>query len=104
VEYRECPTEEVSILSDQCESDPCKPERISDVFSRIQEESRVYIMDVNPNANHNAIRQDTYGCGSPHPICLARLQHGPKGWELIQCGQRAAKHPLQSTVAGASGG
>jgi len=63
-----------------------------------------YSTDVNPNVNHDAIRQDTYGCGISHPICIARIQHGPKGWVLIQCGQRAAKHPLHATVPGKTNG
>ena len=54
--------------------------------TRIHEECRVYIMDIDPNSNHDGIGPGTPGCGSPHPMCIARL----KGLELIKYGQRAA--------------
>ena len=98
VEYRERPTEEVPALYISSETDTAGG------FSRILEEYCVSITDVNPNANHSAIRQDTYGCGISHPTCIARIQHGPKGWVLIQCGQRAAKHPLHGSVPGKTNG
>jgi hypothetical protein len=56
--------------------------------SRIQEDFRVYITNVDPNSKHDGIGPGTAGCGRAHAMAVARLQKQPKGWKLIQCGRR----------------
>jgi len=58
------------------------------VNSRIQESFRLSITNVDPNSKHDGIGPGTAGCGSPHPVSIARLQKTPKAWKVIQCGRR----------------
>lgn len=81
VEYRETGIDPVPALSDGS-SDPV----INN--SRIREDCRVYITNVDPNANHAGIGPGTAGCGAVHGVSIARLQKKPKGWQLTQCGRR----------------
>lgn len=90
---------EIYIVVEYCETERnplpiiCGPE-CSDsakvVNTRTQEECRVYFLDSNPNANHDGTGPGTSGCGSPHPIAIARLQRAAKDFQLIKCGQRIA--------------
>lgn len=57
--------------------------------ARIQEDCKVYLTSVNPNLNHETIGPGTCGCGKPHPITIAQLHKGSKGWKLQQCGRSA---------------
>src|SRR5258706_1287505 len=59
--------------------------------SRVQEDCRVYITNVDPNVNHTCIGPGTAGYGTAHAISIARLQKKPKGWKLTQCGRRIIK-------------
>ena len=56
--------------------------------SRIQEDCRVYITNIDPNVNHTGIGPGTAGCGTPHPVSIARVQKQPKGWKVTGCGRR----------------
>jgi hypothetical protein len=97
---------EIYIVVEYCEIERnplpiiCGPE-CSDsamvVNTRVQEECRVYFSNSNPNSNHDGTGPGTSGCGSPHPIAIARLQKLVKGFHLIKCGQRVA-HPTASKI------
>lgn len=83
VEYCETERNPVPIICGPESSDSAKVAN-----TRIQEECRVYFSDSNPNANHDGTGPGTPGCGSPHPIAIARLQRVVNGFQLIKCGQR----------------
>jgi hypothetical protein len=85
VEYCETETNPLPIICGPECSDSAKV-----VNTRIQEACCVYFLDSNPNANHDGAGPGTSGCGSPHPIAIARLQRAVKGFQLIKCGQRIA--------------
>ena len=83
VEYRETAINSVPIAPGTASStDPLI------INSRIQEDCRVYIANDDRNSKHDGIGPGTAGCGSAHPLSIARLQKTPKGWKLIPCGRR----------------
>jgi len=57
------------------------------INSRVQEDCRVYIANDDRNSKHEGIGPGTAGCGSPHPLSIARLQKMAKGWKITQCGR-----------------
>jgi hypothetical protein len=60
------------------------------VNTRIQEGCKVYLVRANPNLKHAKIGPGTCGCGKLHPMAIAHLQKGARGWKLQQCGRRIA--------------
>jgi len=59
-------------------------------YSRIQERCLVDIIDVDTASGHKGIGPGTPGCGHPHPITIASLLRGPKGWRAAPRGRRRA--------------
>lgn len=57
-------------------------------FARIREGFRVEIAEADPVGGHRGRGAGTPGCGEPHPLCIARLRRGRRGWTLALCGRR----------------
>ncbi len=72
------------------ESDSASGEQQKLMYSRIQEGCRVDITDVDVTSGHEGIGPGTPGCGRQHPISIASLLKGPKGWRAISRGRRRA--------------
>ena len=72
------------------ESDSAGGEEQKLMYSRIQEGCRVDITDIDTSSGHQGIGPGTPGCGCQHPISIASLLKGPKGWRAISRGRRRA--------------
>jgi hypothetical protein len=83
IQYQECPTVSVPVLGE-----PCGEEGSMQSSSRIQEVCHIGIVHTDPSSNHAEIGPGTPGCGSPHPMSIARLIRGVRGWRVILMGRR----------------
>jgi hypothetical protein len=90
IQYRECPTDSLPIPGE-----PCRDEGDRLAPTRIREECQVDISVVDASSNHAGMGPGTPGCGCPHPISIARIVKGRKGWRVILMGRR--KSPLPTS-------
>jgi hypothetical protein len=81
--YGESKTAPIPVLPNASPSDS---EQVA--FTRIQEESRVAIVNVDPTSGHARNGIGTPGCGVDHALCIATLVKRGKGWRLAQRGRR----------------
>lgn len=74
--YQEIETAPVAQPCDAASTTPTEP-----TFTRIREGFLIDIVDVDPTCDQREQGMGTPGCGSPHPLCIARLTRGRHGWK-----------------------
>lgn len=57
----------------------------------IRESFQLTLSKTNPVAGHRNLGPGTPGCGKTHPICLASLRRGKKGWTVTRLRNRAKR-------------
>jgi hypothetical protein len=57
-------------------------------YTRIREGCQVDLARKDPHSRHAGMGPGTPGCGSQHPITIARLLKAAKGWKVVPLGRR----------------
>lgn len=57
----------------------------------ISEGFALELCEERPASAHRGLRRGTPGCGKTHPLCLASLRRGNKGWKLAESRRRVLR-------------